>query len=478
MRVFRNRKTLVFFVALHIANCSSASLENICDPLGERYQDLVFAKSLLENNDSFCGKIFPLTPPSGLSYPSPSSFANGSLISLSPSVTGKSLLFSIQPALPTGVSINTNSGLISGTYSGYAGTMGSYTVNAANTGGSVSHTFQLTFFGKPPLKTAQTQCWDEIGVLDSTCSLSSSLGQDGKLQNGTVPSFSSATLVNSSDYITVDNNTSFVWKTCNENVAFSGSSCDAPSGSADVTWSGANTACSSLDSGSGYANKKNWKLASVAELTTIINYFVTPATYDAYFPGAAGGGQWTRDSFAMAPSTDAWYLSLSEGVTGRTSQVNTNRARCVQGASVPDETFRDNGDQTITDINTGLVWQKCAVGLSGDQCQIVVSSTSMIWSSALNACNSLTLANRTWRLPSVSELKSIVNLTNTTVPINTSYFPGVAASTGYWTSTTIFASVTDAWVVHMNVGSENLLKNNSTNKQANSFDVRCVATGP
>lgn len=150
MEASLGRKAVVFLVALYFADCSPVALENICDPIGGRYRNFVFIKSLLDNGDSFCGKTFLQTPPSALRYPgSPSSFANGSVISLSPSVTGNGLTFSILPALPEGVSIGTGNGVISGTYSSYAGLAQTYTVKASNSGGSVSYSFSLTFSESP-----------------------------------------------------------------------------------------------------------------------------------------------------------------------------------------------------------------------------------------------------------------------------------------------------------------------------------------
>ncbi|WP_167884110.1 hypothetical protein [Leptospira idonii] len=39
-------------------------------------------------------------------------------------------------------------------------------------------------------------------------------------------------------------------------------------------------------------------------------------------------------------------------------------------------------------------------------------------------------------------------------------------------------SSSDAWVMNMYQSTENLLKQNNTNKQAYTFNVRCVSTGP
>lgn len=79
------------------------------------------------------------TPPSGLSY-TPSS-VNGvvgaAVTNMVPSVTGTVTNYSVSPALPTGISIDSTTGVISGTPT-VAASSASYTVTASNAGGSTT----------------------------------------------------------------------------------------------------------------------------------------------------------------------------------------------------------------------------------------------------------------------------------------------------------------------------------------------------
>ncbi|SLM31851.1 hypothetical protein MTBBW1_460007 [Desulfamplus magnetovallimortis] len=62
--------------------------------------------------------------------------------------------------------------------------------------------------------------------------------------------------------------------------------------------------------------------------------------------------------------------------------------------------FRDNGDATITDLATGLMWMKDDSGYG------------MVWQDALSYCEDLTFAGYSdWRLPNAKELQSIVDYT-------------------------------------------------------------------
>ncbi|MBU4055376.1 MAG: DUF1566 domain-containing protein, partial [Proteobacteria bacterium] len=59
----------------------------------------------------------------------------------------------------------------------------------------------------------------------------------------------------------------------------------------------------------------------------------------------------------------------------------------------------DNGDGTVTDTETGLMWQKDEAG-------------AMSWQNALTHCETMDLAGYDdWRLPNRNELQSIVDYT-------------------------------------------------------------------
>ncbi|MCP5500265.1 MAG: putative Ig domain-containing protein [Leptospiraceae bacterium] len=85
--------------------------------------------------------ILPINPdpPSSLSYSSSSNtFLQGvSISSLNPVVTGTVTSYSVNPALPTGLSLNTSTGVISGTPSATQAAS-SYTITASNTAGSTN----------------------------------------------------------------------------------------------------------------------------------------------------------------------------------------------------------------------------------------------------------------------------------------------------------------------------------------------------
>ena len=111
--------------------------------------------------------------------------------------------------------------------------------------------------------------------------------------------------------------------------------------------------------------------------------------------------------------------------------------------TTPTSAFTDNGDGTVTDKFTGLMWKKCVEGLSGNDCATGTAQT-FTWQMALqqvttiNADVSQTYTD--WRLPNIKELASIVELHCYMPAANQTLFPAtpvdIDMNTGYvWSST-------------------------------------------
>ena len=120
--------------------------------------------------------------------------------------------------------------------------------------------------------------------------------------------------------------------------------------------------------------------------------------------------------------------------------------------------FTDNGDGTVTDDNTGLMWQQ---GEGGKK----------TWEDAISYCENLSIAGYTdWRLPNKNELNSIIDYELYNPAIDTTYFPGTNASY-YWSSTTKADNSSFAWRVYFSHGYVVYWDKSS------SYDVRCVRAG-
>lgn len=153
--------------------------------------------------------------------------------------------------------------------------------------------------------------------------------------------------------------------------------------------------------------------------------------------------------------------------TGQTTSYATGDDGNLQKGTA--RSYTDNSDGTIKDNATGLTWQKCSRGLSGLTCA-TGSATTADWATANSYCSSLSLASKTWRLPTIQELGDLVDYSRATFPvINTSFFPNTSS---FYISSTIYAlNTSEAWYVDFG-GSD---PNNFMNHSVGNFRVRCVS---
>jgi hypothetical protein len=103
----------------------------------------------------------------------------------------------------------------------------------------------------------------------------------------------------------------------------------------------------------------------------------------------------------------------------------------------------DNGDGTVTDPSTGLMWQQAT------------PDNLVTWEQAVAYCADLNLGGYTdWRLPMIQELNKIVDYSRFKAAIDDRYFTNTAVSR-YWSSSTYVNFTSSAWGVHFGTGSVN-----------------------
>jgi hypothetical protein len=112
--------------------------------------------------------------------------------------------------------------------------------------------------------------------------------------------------------------------------------------------------------------------------------------------------------------------------------------------------FTDNGNGTVTDNLTGLIWLKDADCFS-----------SRYWNDALIVCNGLASGScgltdgsspGDWRLPNVKEMTSLIDYDYTSPAIHQYYYFNNVISGLYWTSTTDIGNTIYAWIVSTILG--------------------------
>lgn len=129
----------------------------------------------------------------------------------------------------------------------------------------------------------------------------------------------------------------------------------------------------------------------------------------------------------------------------------------------PASKFTDNGNGTVTDNRTGLMWSVCAQGQtwSGGRCS--GEHATLNWRVALAVARTQNdasyLGYSDWRVPNKNELSSILELSCRNPAVNTTVFPD-AANAIYWTSTPYLLDRDKeySWRVVFNYGNVTLSK--------------------
>ncbi|PJZ48490.1 hypothetical protein CH362_14915 [Leptospira saintgironsiae] len=344
----------------------------------------------------------------------------------------------------------------------------------------------------PVLKTGQASCSDANGN-PIPCA---GTGQDGDYTSkNTGRSYTGPTNIGAA-YITTDVSTGLIWKTCAlgwEVQTGTPNTCVQNTSGSLGPWPFYNdnsqttpllsavNACSSLNL-SNYGNISNWRLPTASELNTLPTYGSgsTPAINTTAFLSTSSGSlstywanYWSATSYFGDPYY-SWATVFSDGSATTSVKPTSNGIFCVSSSNSHSAQISftinkvagvENG--TVTDNVTGLTWQKCTNGLSGTSCN-TGSATGSTWTTALASCNALTLAGKTWRLPNINELRSIMDYSKANPSVDTIYFPGTL-SNYYWSSTSYSPSPSNAWYVHFNRGLVSPFA-----AKSNSYFIRCV----
>lgn len=213
----------------------------------------------------------------------------------------------------------------------------------------------------------------------------------------------------------------------------------------EMTWERAKQYASNCRLG----EQSDWRLPTSLELFSIMNHGKHgPAMDTAYFTKTEARYWWT-----VTPRVDdkskIWVVNTGGGIGAHAKTETTSaggerpiHVRCVRGDSKfgLGPMLKDNGDGTVTDQRTGLIWQK------------VQASQAMSWEEALKHCATTEIAgHKDWRLPNIKELRSLSDDGKVRPSIDKSLFPG-AKSASYWSSTSQANRPERAWYVEFTTG--------------------------
>lgn len=175
--------------------------------------------------------------------------------------------------------------------------------------------------------------------------------------------------------------------------------------------------------------------------------------------GSGGGGSNSSSNTSGSTNNDivAWTL-LKIPDTGQTMRHSAAFGDDADYTINP-PSYTDNGNGTITDNVTTLMWQKQD------------DAITRTWETAGTYCTGLSLGGHAdWRLPNDIELMSIVNYGQLGIMIDYTYFPNTQAGY-YWSSTKQTQYPSYAWDVDFLNGYV------SYDGKANTYYSRCVRGG-
>jgi uncharacterized repeat protein (TIGR02543 family) len=131
--------------------------------------------------------------------------------------------------------------------------------------------------------------------------------------------------------------------------------------------------------------------------------------------------------------------------------------------------YEDNGDGTISDCRTGLIWLKDANCFGAQDWPTAVTSANNLNNSQCSLNDGSVAGD--WRLPNSKELQSLVERQNVYPSLPADHpFGSTVQSDGYWSSST-FVNSNYAWVVGLDTG---YLDAASLNINGNKGDIHYV----
>ena len=165
----------------------------------------------------------------------------------------------------------------------------------------------------------------------------------------------------------------------------------------------------------------DWRVPSQRELVTILNIGVSPPTWSAAFSGPYANAGYFSSNASAGDATKQVGVDFRYGNILIESASKLGYVRCVHGDALA-EAYVANGDGTVSDTSTGLVWEQAG------------STSGLSWKDALAYCENRETGGYTdWRLPNYKELLSIVDYTRWEPAIDAIFS---AVSNSYWTSST------------------------------------------
>ncbi len=181
------------------------------------------------------------------------------------------------------------------------------------------------------------------------------------------------------DGTVIDDNTKLIWQREDDSIT--------------RTWLEADNYCAGLNLG-GYPD---WRLPTKRELAGIVNYGQKyPAIDPSAFPNTKSTYYWTSTRMTCSDG-EPLSVDFASGYYNLLLQSTRAYTRCVRSSSLPFAHFIENGNGTVSDLSTGLMWQQN-------------EKTQIGWADALTYCEGLSSGGYSdWRVPNIKEYESLTH---------------------------------------------------------------------
>lgn len=249
-------------------------------------------------------------------------------------------------------------------------------------------------------------------------------------------------------FTTIDNVTGLEWQRVDDNTL--------------RNWESALLYCSTLE----FGNYQDWRLPSISELQSLVDYREAyPAINSTAFPNTDKEKYWSSTNNSTLGNR-GYTVDFEAGSIETDLKSVGYYVRCVRNGQEYNSNgpYQVNENGTVTDISTGLVWQRG-------------SESNKSYSFAVSYCDNLPLAGGGWRLPNVKELFSIRDHRLRTLMVDANAFPN-SSSFLHWTTTSYYINGSKAWTILFNsaAGSESGTPTGwvRAENRTSGYHVRCV----
>jgi hypothetical protein len=260
-----------------------------------------------------------------------------------------------------------------------------------------------------------------------------------------ISAHAASTLQPNADGTVLDTATGLVWKRCQEGQTWDGSTCASRSNT--YTFDQANALSGSVT----FAGQSDWRLPTIRELQSIVNYSTANPSRDASaFPDSSRWYWYVWSSTAYAGNTSLrWAINFADGYLDSNAVRQLFHVRLVRAGSSlpamnlarPTTDYADLGNGTVLHTPTGLVWQRCLQGQVWIGSACTGTPDFFTWDEA-NVLTSNATGKTDWRLPSPAEMLSLFDYTKSKPAANIDVFP----NNTWW----------DTWSNTLNAGNSNM----------------------